>query len=71
MKRFQISCALGLCVALGLGAAGMPAASRPKSARADTAAARTVQIPIQQFTLKNGLRVVLSEDHAAPTVSLG
>jgi secreted Zn-dependent insulinase-like peptidase len=29
-----------------------------------------VQIPIEQFTLKNGLRVVLSEDHAAPTVSL-
>ncbi len=70
MKRFRIYCALGLCLALGLGAAGMPAASRPKSARADTAAARTVQIPIQQFTLKNGLRVVLSEDHAAPTVSL-
>jgi len=29
-----------------------------------------MQIPIQQLTLKNGLRVVLSEDHAAPTVSL-
>jgi len=70
MKRFQISCALVLFVALGLGAAGMLAASRPKTARADTATARTVQIPIQQFTLKNGLRVVLAEDHAAPTVSL-
>jgi zinc protease len=27
-------------------------------------------IPISQYTLKNGLRVVLSEDHAAPTYSL-
>jgi len=30
----------------------------------------SVQIPIQQVTLKNGLRIVLSEDAAAPTVSL-
>jgi zinc protease len=27
-------------------------------------------IPFRQFTLKNGLRVILSEDHAAPTYSL-
>ncbi len=31
---------------------------------------RKYKIPIEQYTLKNGLRVVLSEDHAAPTVSL-
>jgi len=29
-----------------------------------------IRIPIQQITLKNGLRVILSEDHAAPTVSV-
>jgi zinc protease len=28
------------------------------------------KIPIQQYTLKNGLRVVLSEDHSAPTYSI-
>src|SRR3984957_16634357 len=33
-------------------------------------AAQEVKIPIEQYPLKNGLRVVLSEDHAAPTVSL-
>lgn len=30
----------------------------------------TVTVPIQQFKLKNGLRVVLSEDHTAPTYSI-
>src|SRR5579872_5677123 len=35
-----------------------------------TVAAQEVKIPIEQYTLKNGLRVVLSEDHSAPTVSL-
>lgn len=28
------------------------------------------KIPIQKYTLKNGLRVVLSEDHSAPTYSI-
>ena len=28
------------------------------------------QIPIEQFTLENGLRVVLSEDHSVPVVSV-
>jgi predicted Zn-dependent peptidase len=48
------------------------AAPRSSPAQAGSAAATTkeVQIPIEQYTLKNGLRVVLSEDHAAPTVSL-
>jgi len=40
--------------------------SAPASAPAKTAA----KIPIQQYTLKNGLRVVLSEDHSAPTYSI-
>src|SRR6516164_5409834 len=28
------------------------------------------KIPIHMYTLKNGLRVVLSEDHSAPTYSI-
>jgi predicted Zn-dependent peptidase len=32
--------------------------------------AEAVEIPFQEYRLKNGLRVVLSEDHAAPTYSL-
>ncbi len=35
-----------------------------------TSAKRDVKIPIQQFKLKNGLRVVLSEDHSSPTYSI-
>jgi predicted Zn-dependent peptidase len=31
---------------------------------------RPLQIPIQQFKLDNGLRVVLSEDHSAPTYAI-
>ena len=62
MKRFRTHGAAGLAVTMGavLCIAACPAA----------AAAQDVQIPIEQFTLNNGLRVVLSEDHAAPTVSL-
>ena len=31
---------------------------------------KPLQIPIQQFTLDNGLRIVLSEDHSAPTYAI-
>src|SRR5258708_23810188 len=31
---------------------------------------KPLQIPIQQHKLDNGLRVVLSEDHSAPTYSI-
>ena len=39
-------------------------------ASAATAPQKTVQIPIQQFKLDNGLRVLISEDHSAPTYSI-
>jgi zinc protease len=54
MKRFRFLAIAGLSVILAAAAA----------------TAQEVKIPIEQYTLKNGLRVVLSEDHAAPTVSL-
>src|ERR1700738_4534358 len=31
---------------------------------------KAIQIPIQQFKLDNGLRIVLSEDHSAPTYAI-
>jgi zinc protease len=31
---------------------------------------KAIEVPFQVFTLKNGLRVILSEDHAAPTYSI-
>jgi predicted Zn-dependent peptidase len=46
-------------------------ASQLRAQTAPAAPAKTaVKIPIQQHTLKNGLRVVLSEDHSAPTYSI-
>jgi zinc protease len=70
MKRYRIRWALGLCLGLGVAAAGLVAAPPNKPAPLDTAPSREVQIPFEQATLKNGLRVILSEDHSAPTVSL-
>ncbi len=70
MNRSKTARTLGLVAALGCAGAGVLAAPRPQPAPVDSPAARGIQIPIQQVTLKNGLRVVLSEDHAAPTVAL-
>jgi zinc protease len=70
MKRFTIQRTFGLFLALALASAGVIAEARPRPAAADAVANAGVQIPIEQLTLKNGLRVILSEDHAAPTVSL-
>jgi zinc protease len=67
MTCIKIRRTLGLFLALGMAAPGPAGAGQTP---ADAAPTRNVQISIQQFTLKNGLRVVLSEDHAAPTVSL-
>lgn len=68
MKRFRIFAGGGLALALVAGAGRITAG--PQAGPATTAASKEVKIPIEQYTLKNGLRVVLSEDHAAPTVSL-
>ncbi|HTC65389.1 MAG TPA: pitrilysin family protein, partial [Candidatus Saccharimonadales bacterium] len=69
MKRLRIFSIPGLALALGI--AGVTVTATPRYApAAETTASRGVSIPVEQYTLKNGLRVVLSEDHAAPTVSL-
>ena len=69
MRHVDVRRALGIFLALSVATAPIGAA-QPGQKPPQAAAARNVQIPIQQVTLKNGLRVVLSEDHAAPTVSL-
>ena len=33
-------------------------------------ATKPIQIPVKEFKLKNGLRVIMSEDHSAPTYSI-
>jgi zinc protease len=62
----------GLALTMGAAGASVTAAPRgtPGRATAATPPAQEAKIPIEQYTLNNGLRVVLSEDHAAPTVSL-
>src|SRR6267154_1422689 len=70
MRRFNFRRTLGLFLALGIAVVGTAGATQTGQTPSDAAPARGMQIPIQQLTLKNGLRVVLSEDHAAPTVSL-
>src|SRR3984893_12174239 len=70
MTRFRICSIAGLSLTLAIAAFTNAAAPRSSPARAASPAAQEVKIPVEQYTLKNGLRVVLSEDHAAPTVSL-
>jgi predicted Zn-dependent peptidase len=63
---------LALALALGL----TPLAGSPAAAQAPAPAAplsdlvRQVNIPYQQFTLANGLRVIVHEDHKAPIVGV-
>src|SRR5262249_49401713 len=70
MKRFQIHIIFAVFFGLGIAAVvpvvGVRAGQNPGS----SPSVQSTKVPIQQFTLNNGLRVVLSEDHAAPTVSL-
>lgn len=69
----KVKFALAIAVVMGLLIA-MPgtewAAQNQSAKQAAKSAPRSLQIPIQQITLKNGLRVILSEDHAAPTYSV-
>jgi zinc protease len=69
MKRFKEISATGLVVALMIASPRL-AAQQSAAPAASVGTAQHARIPIAQSTLRNGLRVVLSEDHAAPTVSL-
>jgi zinc protease len=65
MLKFAAPC-LVILLFLPNHLAGQAVAADTKHAEARSAA----KIPIQQYKLKNGLRVVLSEDHSAPTYSI-
>ena len=54
--------------ALLVAAIASPAAAQP--AAAQPAAPRTIHVPYSQFTLPNGLRVILHEDHSVPMVTV-
>ncbi|RPE80241.1 M16 family metallopeptidase [Vulcaniibacterium tengchongense] len=57
-------------LALALAAAFGGAAFAPSPARADTKASAGVDIPYEQFTLPNGLRVIVHTDRKAPIVAV-
>ena len=54
--------------ALLVAAIASPAAAQPTAAQ--PAAPRTIHVPYSQFTLPNGLRVILHEDHSVPMVTV-
>lgn len=56
----RVFLAAGLCLAVCV-TAGL---------QAQTAKPKPIRIAFKEFKLKNGLRVILSEDHAAPTYSI-
>jgi zinc protease len=66
-RAYSFALVGGLLFALSASSASGQNASTPaKKSEARSA----TKIPIQQFKLKNGMRVVLSEDHSAPTYSI-
>jgi zinc protease len=67
MRRIPLSFALLAAVALPASLFAAPSAQAPAPV---SALVRAVDIPYQQFTLPNGLRVVVHEDHKAPVVAV-
>jgi zinc protease len=69
MRSFAIVSAL--LASLSLGPVAATAAPAPAAAPAPVETlVRAVDIPYQQFTLPNGLRVLVHEDHKAPVVAV-
>ena len=68
MRRLLLALALGLAPLAATPAAAQPAV--PPPAAPLSALVAQVNIPYQQFTLPNGLRVIVHEDHKAPVVAV-
>jgi zinc protease len=64
MKTFVLLAVLGIA-----GSAAAQQASAPEKAPTQTAS-RTIEVPYTQFTLANGLHVILHEDHSVPLVTV-
>ncbi|CAN5310757.1 MAG: insulinase family protein [Pyrinomonadaceae bacterium] len=47
-----------------------PTPAQTAAPKAGPTAPRSIQLPLKEFKLKNGLRVIMSEDHRAPTYSV-
>ncbi len=79
MKRSRFKCAAALLVASFSSLAPRAIDTRAALAVAQTdstvlargaAASKSIELAFQEFKLQNGLRVILSEDHHAPTYSI-
>ena len=65
------SCRLLLCLVLLASFSSMQAqTSKRASSSANRGQASTFQVPVEYYKLPNGLRVALSPDHTAPTVTV-
>ena len=60
---------LALAASASLGACAVAQEKKPAKASGETGAA-AFQVPVEYYKLPNGLRVVLSKDHTAPTVCI-
>jgi len=60
---------LALAASASLGACAVAQEKKPAKASGETGAA-AFQVPVEYYKLPNGLRVVLSQDHTAPTVCI-
>src|SRR6185369_15941483 len=61
---------LALSFALLVSSAGL-AQSKTAKTPAQPAATAAFQVPVEYYKLPNGLRVMLSPDHTAPTIAIG
>jgi zinc protease len=68
MRRTMLKYLLLSAATLATG--GIAAAAQPAGPAPLSALVKAVDIPYQQFTLKNGLRVIVHEDHKAPVVAV-
>jgi zinc protease len=66
LKQMRFIPAISLALAVSLAVSFVDAQPQP----AQPPQPKAPQIPIQQFKLDNGLRIVMSEDHSAPTYAI-
>src|SRR3954452_21411116 len=69
MRKFLTALILAAGLTTGGGAALAASTARAPAPAPVSALVRAVDIPFQQFTLPNGLRVIVHEDHKAPVVA--
>ena len=65
-SKLLLACLLFVCLVAPSAQLRAQGAAQAKAGQS----ARAVRIPIKEFKLKNGLRVIMSEDHTAPTYSI-